>query len=123
MEFNNWVEAVKASNPKIDVFEGSWDPSSDPSPSVFYDEKMPYNFSRFTSPTNTQLLNDIDSTKSFNKNYRIQKLHQRQQWMYQHAYVAPLSGSYSITAVNSNVSNWLLIIGIKQGSANKFECS
>lgn len=106
MEFNNWVEAVKASSPKIDVFEGSWDPSGDPSPNVFYGEKMPYNFSRFTSPTNTQLLSDIDSTKSFNKNYRIKKLHQWQQWMYQHAYVAPLSGSYSITAVNSNISNW-----------------
>ena len=56
MEFNRWVAAVKSSDPKIDVLEGSWDAAGDPSPSVFYGEKIPYNFDRFVSPTNTKLL-------------------------------------------------------------------
>lgn len=75
MEFNRWVAAVKSSDPKIDVLEGSWGAAGDPSPSVFYGEKMPYNFARFVSPTNTKLLDEIDSAKSFDKNYRVQKFH------------------------------------------------
>lgn len=39
MEFNRWVAAVKSSDPKIDVLEGSWGAAGDPSPSVFYGEK------------------------------------------------------------------------------------
>ena len=61
MEFNRWVAAVKSSDPKIDVLEGSWVAAGAPSPSVFYGEKMPYNFARFVSPTNIKLLDEIDS--------------------------------------------------------------
>ena len=32
MEFNNWVQAVQSDDPKIDVFEGGWSLSSEPSP-------------------------------------------------------------------------------------------
>ena len=108
MEFNRWVAAVKASDPKIDVLEGAWGAAGDPSPSVFYGEKMPYNFARFVSPTNTKLLNEIDSAKSFDKKYRVQKFHEWQRWMYNKAYVVPTSGAYSVTAVNSKVSGWSL---------------
>ena len=108
MEFNRWVAAVKASDPKIDVLEGAWGAAGDPSPSVFYGEKMPYNFARFVSPTNTKLLNEIDSAKSFDKKYRVQKFHEWQKWMYNKAYVVPTSGAYSVTAVNSKVSGWSL---------------
>lgn len=108
MEFNRWVAAVKSSDPKIDVLEGSWGAAGDPSPSVFYGEKMPYNFARFVSPTNTKLLDEIDSAKSFDKNYRVQKFHEWQRWMYSKAYVVPTSGAYSVTAVNSKVTGWSL---------------
>ena len=69
---------------------------------------MPYNFARFVSPTNTKLLNEIDSAKSFDKKYRVQKFHEWQRWMYNKAYVVPTSGAYSVTAVNSKVSGWSL---------------
>ena len=73
MEFNNWVNAVKASDPGIDVLSNAWEP---PSPTVLYGEKMPYNAGRFVSPTNNKLLSEIDSKKSFDTNYRIQKMHE-----------------------------------------------
>lgn len=56
------------------------------------------------SPTNTKLLDGIDSAKSFDKNYRVQKFHEWQRWMYSKAYVVPTSGAYSVTAVNSKVT-------------------
>lgn len=108
MEFNNWVNAVKSSDPKIDVLANAWDPSGDPSPTIFYGEKMPYNFARFVSPTNTKLLEEIDSKKSFDENYRVKKMHEWQRWMYNNAYVVPTNSSYAVTAVNSKVTGWSL---------------
>ncbi len=105
MEFNHWVDAVKSSDPKIDVLEGAWEPS-DPSPAVFFGEKMPYNFARFVSPKNNKLLEQIDSQKSFNTDYRVKKLHEWQRWMYDNAYLVPLSGTYSITALNSKITGY-----------------
>lgn len=106
MEFNRWVAAVKASDPKIDVLEGGWGAPGDPSPSLFYGEKMQYNFARFASPTNTKLLNEIDSAKSFNKTYRVQKFHEWQKWMYDKAYVVPTTGSYVVAAINDKITGW-----------------
>lgn len=117
MEFNNWVNAVKSSDPRIDVLANAWDPSGDPSPNVFYGERMPYNFARFVSPTNTRLLDEIDSKKAFNPDYRIKKLHEWQRWMYDNAYVVPTTSSYSILAISDKISGFSL----KASSHNWFE--
>ena len=108
MGFNNWINAIKSSDPRIDVLSNAWDPSGDPSPAVFYGEKMPYNFAHFVSPMNNKLLDEIDSKKAFNEKYRVQKMHEWQQWMYKNAYVVPTTGTYSITAVNSKITGWSL---------------
>lgn len=108
MEFNNWVNAVKASDPGIDVLSNAWEPTGDPSPTVLYGKKMPYNAGRFVSPTNNKLLSEIDSKKSFDTNYRIQKMHEWQRWMYDKAYVVLLSGTYSLVALDSKLIGWSL---------------
>ncbi|WP_297818384.1 oligopeptide ABC transporter substrate-binding protein [uncultured Lactobacillus sp.] len=106
MEFNHWVDAVKASDPKIDVLEGGWEPAGDPSPAPFYGERMPYNFSRFVSPQNNKLLEEIDSQKAFDQKYRVKKMHEWQKWMYKNAYVVPVSGFYDVQALNKNITGW-----------------
>ena len=93
MGFNNWINAIKSSDPRIDVLSNAWDPSGDRSPAVFYGEKMPYNFAHFVSPMNNKLLDEIDSKKAFNEKYRVQKMHEWQQWMYKNAYVVPTTGT------------------------------
>ena len=108
MEFNSWVQAIKDSDPRIDVFEGGWGLSGEPSQSHLYDENSPFNFARFVSPTNTKLLNEINSQKSFNHAYRVKKFHEWQRWMYDNAYLVPTSNSYSVTAVSDKVSGWSL---------------
>lgn len=108
MEFNNWVNAVKASDPGIDVLSNAWEPTGNPSPTVLYGKKMPYNAGRFVSPTNNKLLSEIDSKKSFDTNYRIQKMHEWQRWMYDKAYVVLLSGTYSLVALDSKLIGWSL---------------
>lgn len=108
MEFNSWVQDVQADSPKIDVFEGGWSLSSEPSPMDLYSEGAPYNMARFVSPTQTKLLTNIDSTKAFNHKYRVQAFDKWQQWMYDNAYVVPTTNSWSVTAVNDKVTGWSL---------------
>ena len=108
MEFNSWVQDVQADSPKIDVFEGGWSLSSEPSPMDLYSEGAPYNFVRFVSPTQSKLLTNIDSTKAFNHKYRVQAFDKWQQWMYDNAYVVPTTNSWSVTAVNNKVTGWSL---------------
>lgn len=108
MEFNNWVQAVQSDDPRIDVFEGGWSLSSEPSPNDLYNEAAPYNFARFVSPKQTKLLADIDSEKAFNPTYRANAFKKWQKWMYDEAYVVPTTNQYSITAVNKKVTGWSL---------------
>ncbi|MBL1072254.1 oligopeptide ABC transporter substrate-binding protein [Lactobacillus kitasatonis] len=108
MEFNNWVQAVQSDDPKIDVFEGGWSLSSEPSPNDLYSAAAPYNMARFVSPVQSKLLADIDSEKAFNHKYRVDAFRKWQKWMYNEAYVVPTTNSYSITAVNKKVTGWSL---------------
>lgn len=108
MEFNNWVQAIKAADPRIDVFEGGWGLSSEPSQAGLYAKDSQLNFSRFVSPENTKLLNEIDSEKSFDKNYRIQAFRKWQKFMYDKAYIYPTTNGWSITAVNSKITHFSL---------------
>lgn len=108
MEFNNWVQAVQDDDPRIDVFEGGWSLSSEPSPNDLYNEAAPYNMARFVSPTQSKLLANIDSEKAFNQKYREQAFKKWQKWMYDEAYVVPTTNSYSVVAVNKKITGWSL---------------
>lgn len=108
MEFNNWVQAVQNDDPRVDVFEGGWSLSSEPSPNDFYNSAAPYNFARFNSPEQNKLLSDIDSQKAFNKKYREDAFKKWQKWMYDKAYVVPTTNSYSVAAVSDTISGWSL---------------
>ena len=117
MEFNNWVEAVMNDDPRVDVFEGGWSLSSEPSPADLYNEAAPYNFARFVSKENTDLLNQIDSVKSFNQSYRATAFKKWQKWMFDNAYVIPTMGSYNVTAVNKDITG----LNLKPSSNFYFE--
>lgn len=56
MEFNSWVQDVQADSPKIDVFEGGWSLSSEPSPMDLYSEGAPYNMARLFLQLNLNFL-------------------------------------------------------------------
>ena len=63
---------------------------------------------RFVSPVQSKLLADIVSEKAFNHKYRVDAFRKWHKWMYNEAYVVPTTNSYSITAVNKNVTGWSL---------------
>ncbi|GFZ27232.1 oligopeptide ABC transporter substrate-binding protein [Lactobacillus corticis] len=108
IEFNSFYDKVENDDANVDMFMAGWSLSSEPSPNDLYNEKAPYNFTRFVTKKNSQLLKDIDSTKAFNTSYRVKKFKEWQKYMFDEAYVVPTVNAYSITAVNSKIANYSL---------------
>ncbi|TLQ20311.1 oligopeptide ABC transporter substrate-binding protein [Lactobacillus helveticus] len=108
IEFNSFYDKIENDAKDVDVFMAAWSLSSEPSPNDLYNEKAPFNFTRFVTKKNTQLLGEMDSQKAFNHKYRVDKFHEWQKYMNDEAYVVPTSNSYSIDAVNSKITGYSL---------------
>lgn len=108
IEFNSFYDKVEHDSKDVDVFLAAWQLSSEPSPNDLYNEKAPLNFTRFVTKKNTQLLEEMDSQKAFNTQYRIDKFHEWQKYMNDEAYVVPTTNAYSINAVNSKLTGFSL---------------
>ncbi len=108
MEMNSFYDKVQNDSKDVDMFMGAWSLSSEPSPQDLYGAKAPFNYSRFVTKENTDLLNDIDSQKAFNNSYRVKKFHQWQAYMDKEAYVVPVANSYSIYAINNKLTGYSL---------------
>ncbi|AKG67032.1 oligopeptide ABC transporter substrate-binding protein [Lactobacillus helveticus] len=108
IEFNSFYDKIQNDAKDVDVFVAAWSISSEPSPNDLYNEKAPFNFTRFVTKKNTQLLAEMDSQKAFNHKYRVDKFHEWQKYMNDEAYVVPTTNNYSITAVNSKITGYSL---------------
>ena len=108
MEMNSFYDKVQNDSKDVDMFIGAWSLSSEPSPQDLYSAKAPFNYSRFVTKENTDLLNDIDSQKAFNNSYRVKKFHQWQAYMDKEAYVVPVANSYNIYAINNKLTGYSL---------------
>ncbi|MBD5428987.1 oligopeptide ABC transporter substrate-binding protein [Lactobacillus sp.] len=108
IEFNSFYDKLQNDASDVDMFIGAWSLSTEPSPNDLYGEKAPFNYSRFVTKENNTLLKDIDSTKAFNKTYRVTKFHEWQAYMNKEAYVVPVANSYAITAVNNKLTGYSL---------------
>ena len=115
IESNSFYDKVQNDAPEVDMFIGAWSLSSEPSQNDLYGKNAPFNYSRFVTKKNTELLDDMDSLKAFNKDYRIKKFHEWQKYMDDEAYVVPVANSYSITAVNNKLTGYSLKPSMSMG--------
>src|SRR5699024_11247826 len=79
-----------------------------PSPAGIYGETSAMNDSRFATKENNKLLDNIDSERAFNHDYRVKAFHKWQQYMNDEAYIVPLTNYYYIKAVNYKFVNYKL---------------
>lgn len=109
IEYNSYYEKLGSNNTNdINVFLAGWDLDTEPSPASLYGENSQLNYSHFATKKNNQLLKEIDSSKSFNHDYRVKAFHKWQSYMNKEAYVVPMTNSYSIQALNSKLVNYSL---------------
>ncbi|WEV50466.1 oligopeptide ABC transporter substrate-binding protein [Lactobacillus sp. ESL0731] len=107
-EFNSFQDKLQHDDPSVDMFEAGWSLASEPSPNIMYSETTPMNYSRFATPENNKLMDEIDSTKSFNHKYRVQKFHEWQEYMNDQAFIIPEDNKYQVYAVNDKITGYSL---------------
>ncbi|WEV70321.1 oligopeptide ABC transporter substrate-binding protein [Lactobacillus sp. ESL0785] len=105
-EFNSFYDKVQHDAPGVDMFMAGWTMSSEPSQQQLYSEGTMSNYSRFVTPENNKLLDEMDSQKAFNHKYRVQKFHEWQKYMNDEAYVVPTYNYYSINAINNKITGY-----------------
>ena len=122
-EFNSFYDMVEADDPKIDIYQGAWSVGSDPNPSGLYGKDAAFNYTRYTSEKNTELLDAISGEKSLDSAYRAEKFTEWQQLMVDEVPVAPTVFRYVLYATNKRVVNysidpatdlWLYQMGVSE---------
>lgn len=113
-EFNSFYDMVEADDPKIDIYQGAWGTGTDPDPSGLYGRDAAFNYTRYTSEKNDELLAAGTSEKSFDSDYRKDIYRQWQELMVEEVPVAPTVYRYFLDGVNKRVVNY----SIQPGSEN-----
>ncbi|HEX5563621.1 MAG TPA: ABC transporter substrate-binding protein, partial [Sporosarcina sp.] len=105
-EFNSFYDMVEADDPKIDIYQGAWGTGSDPDPSGLYGRDAAFNYTRYTSEKNDELLAAGTSEKAFDSDYRKDIYKQWQELMVDEVPVAPTVYRYYLHGVNKRVVNY-----------------
>ncbi|MGF2053768.1 oligopeptide ABC transporter substrate-binding protein [Vagococcus fluvialis] len=106
IEFNSFYDKLKNDDPEIDVYQAAWGLSSDPSQSGLYAPTASFNYTRFESDKNTELMNNIDSEKSFDTEYRAKAFKEWQEYMSDEAFVFPTLFRDQVLPVSENVTGF-----------------
>lgn len=107
-EFNSFYDKLQNDSKDVDMFQGVWGLSSEPSVNDLYGRGAQFNYSRYATKKNDELITAMDSQKSFNTKYRVKKFHEWQAYMNKEAYVVPVSNHYTVMAVNNKLTGYSL---------------
>lgn len=105
-EFNSFYDMVQNDDPKVDIFAAAWSTGTDVDPYGLYAKDASFNFSRFISEKNDQLLVDGHSEKAFDHAYRKKVYDDWQKYMNDEMPVIPTLFRSVITAVNNRVVDY-----------------
>ncbi|GEN84174.1 ABC transporter substrate-binding protein [Sporosarcina luteola] len=105
-EFNSFYDQVEADDPKIDIYQGAWGVGSDPDPSGLYGRTAAFNYTRYTSEKNDELLAAISGEQSLDTDFRAGKFKEWQELMVDEVPVAPTVFRYALTAANKRLTNY-----------------
>ena len=105
-EFNSFYDMVEADDSKIDIYQAAWGTGSDPDPSGLYGRDAAFNYTRYASEKNDELLAAGTSEKHSTSEYRKDIYNQWQELMVEDVPVAPTVYRYALTVVNKRVANF-----------------
>ncbi|WP_301110106.1 oligopeptide ABC transporter substrate-binding protein [Sporosarcina sp.] len=105
-DFNAFYDLVKSDDPKVDIFQGAWGAGSDPDPSGLYGRKALFNYSRYVSEKNDELLELGTSEAAFDSQERREIYNEWQALMVEDVPLAPTLYRYEILGVNKRVVNY-----------------
>lgn len=110
-EFNTFYDRVGNGgndDPAVDVFMGAWSVGSDVDPTGLYGPKAMFNFPRYESEKNTELLKEGVSKESFDLEHRQDVYKEWQQLMVEEIPVFPTLYRAKLVPVNENILNYTI---------------
>lgn len=111
MELNSFYERVEQDDPEIDIFQGAWTIGGDPNQYKFFGRDVFWNDSRFASEELDALHARLNSTETFDEDTRLQAYYDWQEYMMDEIPLLPTLYTYSLTGVNSRVSQYDVTTG------------
>lgn len=110
-EFNTFYDRVGNGgndDPEVDVYMGAWSVGSDVDPTGLYGPKAMFNFPRYESEKNTELLEKGVSDEAFDLEFRQNVYKEWQQLMVEEIPVFPTLYRAALVPVNENVLNYTI---------------
>lgn len=109
IEMNAFYDMVEEDNEDIDMYMGAWNAGSNPDPSGLYGRDAMFNYPRFASDKNDELLANIASEKAIGNDgidydYLIKAYHDWQSNMIEEAPAIPTHYRVGLGVVNKRVS-------------------
>ncbi|HEY4601797.1 MAG TPA: oligopeptide ABC transporter substrate-binding protein [Cerasibacillus sp.] len=108
-EFQTFYERVGSEgddDPKVDIFQGAWGVASDVDPSGLYGPEALYNFPRYHSEKNDELLTKGLSEDAFDAEFRQEAYKEWQEFMVEEIPVFPTLYRAKLVPVNKRVTNY-----------------
>ena len=108
-EFQTFYERVGNEgndDPEVDVYQGAWGVASDVDPSGLYGPEAIFNFPRYQSDKNDELLAKGLSEEAFDEKYRQEAYKEWQEFMVEEIPVFPTLYRAEIVPVNKRVTNY-----------------
>ncbi|WP_042144044.1 oligopeptide ABC transporter substrate-binding protein [Paucisalibacillus sp. EB02] len=118
LEFNAFYDRVGQNgedDPNIDIYAGAWGTGTDVNPYGLYGADQMFNFPRYESEKNTELLLAGNSTDAFDVAYRQEVYKEWQELMVEDIPVFPTLYRALLMPVNKRVQNYSLEYGSTMG--------
>lgn len=106
IEFNSFYDMLKNDDKEVDVYMGAWGVASDVDPSGLYGRKAQFNYPRYASEENDDLLKKGNSQEALDTEYRKSVYDEWQELMVEEIPVFPTNYRAYVTPVNERVKNW-----------------
>ncbi|SEQ21078.1 oligopeptide ABC transporter substrate-binding protein [Piscibacillus halophilus] len=109
LEFNSFYDRVGQrgeDDPEIDIYQGAWSVGYDVDPTGLYGKEALFNFPRYESEKNDELLAEGVSEEAFDTEYRKEVYSEWQEFMVEEIPVFPTLYRSIVVPANERVVNW-----------------
>jgi peptide/nickel transport system substrate-binding protein len=102
-ELNAFYDAVEDDDPSVELFNGVWGLASDPDPSGLWRDSDLWNYPRWSSERNEELIREGVSMKSYDREYRKQVYYEWQKLINEEVPMIFFAERETITPVNKRL--------------------
>ncbi|MFC3900322.1 oligopeptide ABC transporter substrate-binding protein [Aliicoccus persicus] len=114
IEFNTFYDMVENDNESVDIYQGAWGVGTDADPSGLYGRNSAFNYTRYASEENDELMAKINSQDSLDIDYRTEAFHEWQELMAEEIPVIPTLYRAIVMPVSEDVVNYSLEFGFNE---------